>query len=381
MSGREALGRADVGDDVLAAMVAESHGVDAPGTLLDVEVVEVAYGLDAISTAGRHRVRGTARYDDEVRPFSLFVKQVQSWERSETFAQVPEEIRELAATGFPWRIEPLVYRSDLASRLPEGLSMPRAFGVFDLDELSAAVWLEDVPIRDTTWDLARYERAAYLLGRLAGSPTVAPLAGVGEFDWTPATYIEGRLTHQVFPMLRVDELWQHPLIAGAFDPELRGRLLAAADKVWEYGNELMALPTATGHGDACPGNLLVRPDTDDFTLIDFGFWMSFPVGFDLGQLLVGDVQIGARSSEDLAERDEACLLAYLAGLRAEGYQVDEAVLRRAHALQLLLFTGLSAFPWDHVHHPITPELHELAAERAVLTRYVLDLVESTDPVS
>jgi hypothetical protein len=377
MGGREALGAADVDDDALAEMVARSHRSAEVGELLDVEVVEVAYGLDAISTAGRHRVRGDARYAGTVRPFSLFVKQVQAWERSETFTQVPEEIRELAAAGFPWRIEPLVYRSDLAGRLPDGLRMPRSFGVFDLDDLSAAIWLEDVPVRHVTWDLARYERAAFLLGRLAGSAKVAPLAGVGEFDWSVATYIGGRLVHQVFPMLRVDALWEHPLIAGAFDSALRARLLAAAEDVWAYGNELMSLPTATGHGDACPGNLLVRPDDDGFTLIDFGFWMPLPIGFDLGQLLVGDVQIGVRTSADLAERGDACLLAYLAGLRAEDVRLDEAVLRRAHALQLLLFTGLSAFPWEHVHGPVTPELQVLAAERAVITRYALDQVEAT----
>ncbi|MFL6107570.1 MAG: phosphotransferase [Marmoricola sp.] len=378
MSGREALGAADVSDDELVAIVARSHDAAEPGTLLDVEVSEVAYGLDAISTAGRHRVRGHVRYGDVDRPFSLFVKQVQSWERSAIFQQVPEEVRELAAAGFPWRTEPLVYRSDLATRLPDGLRMPRSYGVFDLDELSASLWLEDLPIRDVTWDLARYARAAYLLGRLAGSPQVAPLAGVGGFSWEVSTYVAGRLTHQVFPMLRVDELWAHPLIAGAFDSELRGRLLDVADDVHTYAEELAAFPTVTGHGDACPGNLLVRADDDGgFTLIDFGLWMSLPVGFDLGQLLVGDVQIGHRDSADLAERDDQCLAAYRRGLADEGYQIDEADLRRAHALQLLLFTGLSAFPWEHVHGPVTPELQAIAAERARITRYVLDLVERT----
>ncbi|WP_183407103.1 phosphotransferase [Nocardioides marmorisolisilvae] len=378
MSGREALGAAAVSDDELAAIVARSHGTEVPGTLLDVDVTEVPYGLDAISTAGRHRVRGTARYADGDRPFSLFVKQVQSWERSAIFQQVPEEIRELAATGFPWRIEPLVYRSDLAARLPDGLRMPRSFGVFELDELSASIWLEDVPIRAVTWDLPRYERAAHLLGRMAGSPEVAVRAGVGEFDWNVGAYIGGRLTHQVFPMLRVDELWEHPLIAGSFDAALRGRLLAIAENIWDYGHELMALPTANAHGDACPNNLLVRPDDEtSFTLIDFGFWMELPVGFDLGQLLVGDVQIGARSSDDLAERDEACLVAYHHGLAAEGYAIDLAVLRRAHAVHLLLFTGVSAFPWDLVHGPLTPEVQAIAASRAAITRYVLDLVEAT----
>ena len=377
MTGREALGAADVPDDVLAAMVATSHGLDQPGTLSQVEVVEVDYGLEAVSTAARHRVRGTARYADGSRPFSLFVKQVQSWERSPLFAQVPAELRELAAVGFPWRIEPLVYRSDLATRLPDGLSMPRAWGVFELDELSTSLWLEDVPTLEPDWDLARFGHAAHLLGRMAGSATVAPLAGVGEFDWSVATYVEGRVAHQVVPMLRADPVWEHPLIAGAFDDDLHARLLEAVDRVPAYGEELEAMPTTAAHGDACPNNLLVRPDLDGFTLIDFGFWLELPVGFDLGQLLVGDVQIGRRSSADLAERDAACLAAYHDGLRAEGHQVDLELLRRSHALQLLIFTAISALPWEHLESAPTPELEALAADRAAIARYVLDLVDAT----
>ena len=62
----------------------------------------------------------------------------------------------------PWRTEPLAYRSDLAERLPDGLRMARCLGVFDLDELSAAVWLEKVPAHPAVWDAERFARAAYL---------------------------------------------------------------------------------------------------------------------------------------------------------------------------------------------------------------------------
>lgn len=373
-----ALGAADVGEGVLAAMVAASHDQAVPGTLEDVVVLEVDYDLDAISTKSRHRVVGRARYDDHCRDFRLFVKQVQSWERSPLFAHVPQEVRALAARGYPWSIEPAVYRSDLAARLPDGLRMPRCFGTFDLDEQSASVWLEDVPVQAVEWDLPRFERAAYLLGRLAGSPEVAELAGVGGFEWSVATYAEGRLQHQVVPMLRADELWRHPLVADAFDDRVRDRLLEAADRVWRYTEELAALPRTPGHGDACPNNLLVRPGEDaSFTLIDFGFFMELPLGFDLGQLLVGDVQIGRRDSTDLAARDEACLRAYRAGLEAEGYQVDERALRRAHALQLLLFTGLSALPVEHLDAQPDPRLRALARDRAALAVRALDLVDAT----
>jgi hypothetical protein len=309
-----------------------------------------------------------------IAPYELFVKHVQSWSRSPLFAEVPEEIREMAEASVPWRTEHLLYRSDVAQHLPEGLTMPRALGVFDLDEKSASVWLEVIETEAVEWDLARFTRAAYLLGRLAASPEVLPFAHIGSHEWTVRDYLYGRLANQVLPVLRIDEVWQHPIVAPAFDDGLRTRLLAAADRVEEYVAELMALPLATGHGDACPNNLLVRPDHDGFVLIDFGFWKPLPIGYDLGQLLVGDVQIGRRSSDDLRERDEACLASYVEGLRAEGSDVPSADVARAHALHLLIFTGLSAFPLEFLGEAPTPELIAMSETRAAIARFSLDLV-------
>jgi hypothetical protein len=374
---RTVLGPADVDDDELSRMVAELlHADPATVELQNATATEVDYALPAITTAGRYWVRGTARVAGEERPFSLFVKHVQSWARSPFFADVPEEMREMAEAGVPWRTEALVYRSDLRDRLPAGLTMPRALGVFDLDEKSASVWLEEVEARDLPWDQTRFEQAAELLGRMAGSPAVAPFALVGGSTWTLDTYLYGRLMNQVLPMLRAEPLWQHPLIAGAFDDTLRDRLLTAADQAPAYVAELAAFPTATGHGDACPNNLLLT-DEPGFTLIDFGFWHLLPVGFDLGQLLVGDVQLGRRSSADLAERGEACLSAYHAGLVAEGLEIPLDLLRRAHALHLMIFTGLSTLPFEFLEQGLTPELQHLASERAAIARYSLDLLDAT----
>lgn len=379
MHDRSALGPADVSDEELARMVATLWDTDPSEVeLLSSEVVPVDYDLPTITTAARHRVRGRARRAGVEADYSLFVKHLQCWSRSPEFAQVPPEIRDFAAAGVPWRTEALVYRSDLAERLPDGLRMPRAVGVHDLDERSAAVWLADLAVVDVEWDLDRYQRAAYLLGRLAGSPTVAPYAGVGEFPWSVRTYAEGRLAHQVIPMLNVDAIWAHPLVAGAFDDELRARLLAAAGRVDEVATELAGYPITAAHGDACPNNLLVSDPTDDgFILIDFGFWMPLPVGFDLGQLLVGDVQIGRRNTSDLAKRDEACLDAYVDGLRAEGSGVDIDEVRRAHALHLLLFTGLSTVPFEYLEAEPTPRLRAMIADRAAIAHYSLDLLDAT----
>lgn len=112
-------------------------------------------------------------------------------------------------------------------------------------------------------------------------------------------------------------------------------------------------------------------------MIDFGFFMALPVGFDLGQLLVGEVQLGRGDGSDLAERGEACLASYVDGLAAEGLELDLATVRRAHALHLLVFSGLSAIPFEHLDAEPTDALRAMAATRAAIARHALDLVDQT----
>ena len=231
---RDELGAADVTDPQLAAMVAQLLHEDEV-ELLDVAVATVDYDLPAITTGGRWWVSGHAATGCAKVPFRFFVKQVQSWSRSPYFQYVPEDVREWAAATVPWRTEADVYRSELVDLLPQGLSTPRALGVFDLDELSSSIWLEEVPLREACWDRARYERAAYLLGRFSASRALAALGELRHVDWTLDTYATGRLEVQVVPMLMSDEIWQHPLCA-AFDGELRDRLRSTAGRPRSAGS-------------------------------------------------------------------------------------------------------------------------------------------------
>ncbi len=116
-------------------------------------------------------------------------------------------------------------------------------------------------------------------------------------------------------------------------------------------------------------------------MIDFGFWGSAPVGFDLTQLLgrpaPGEVQVGRRGAQDLADLDEAIVAAYVEGLRAERCIVPDQQVRRAHALCLLVMTGLSTVPFDLFNAPMTPQIQRTAADRAAVARYALDLLDAT----
>jgi len=377
MRDRAILGPADVDDATLTAMVAALLGADPDAvTLVESTAVEFPYDLPAITTAGRYVVSGTAEVAGEHTPYELFVKVVQSWSRSEFFQYVPDEMKEFAEASVPWRTEPLAYGSDLGDRLPDGLTMPRAVGVFDLDEKSASVWLEKVDVMPRPWDDARYQRAAYLLGRLAGSPRVAELADVGQHGFSLQDYADGRLSAQVIPMLHDDGVWRHPLVAVTFGDELRDRLRAAAARVPAYVAEVLSLPHLPGHGDACPNNLLTTGE-DSFTLIDFGFWMPMPVGGDLSQLLIGDVQIGKQRAGDLGARDDAHITAYVSGLRDEGCDIPEPVVRRAHALHMLMMSGLSAVPVELFDQPPSTALEAQVSDRAAIARFCLDRVAAT----
>ncbi len=377
MAGRAAvLGPANVDDAVLAGMVAGQLGVR------DVEVMTscaevVPYDLEALTTGGRFWVRGTARHGGAESSFAFFVKLVQSWARSPLFQLVPEELREDALAMVPWRREPDVYRSDLDNRLPNGLRLPRAYGVFDVDDLSASVWLAVVDTEPVHWDVERYQTAAYLLGRLAARDDIAPIAELGAVPQPARTYASGRVQHLVVPALLDDELWSHPVVAAAFDADLRDRLRAATARLPEMLDELDAMPVGTLHGDACTRNLLVERGCDGFVLIDFGFWGRGPFGFDLTQLLLGEVQTGERSADDLPELEEVCLAAYVEGMRAEGTEIPLRTIARAHALLALLFAGLSGVPFEHLGDPVTDELLRVARERAAAARFLLDLVDAT----
>ncbi|HVL83028.1 MAG TPA: hypothetical protein VM367_01855 [Pseudonocardia sp.] len=304
----------------LAAMVAALLG-QAEVDVLDARLDAHPYPYPALTTRERVVVSGTARgTDGEKHLYAFFVKVVQPWASSPLSHHVPEPLRTTLAPLVPWRTEPDLYRSDLRDRLPAGLTVPRAFGVYDLDDDAGAIWLELVPDRPVSWDLDRHRHAAYLLGRLAASPSVAPLATRVPPGRTARGYADVWLAHNVIPDLRDDDFWRRPLVAHAFDADLRARMLAAVDALPRLLDELDSFPMTTAHGDACTRNLL-GTDGTGFMMIDFGFWGTDPVGFDLGQLLLGQVHAGERSARTLPELEKACVPAYVDGLRDEGTAV------------------------------------------------------------
>lgn len=85
------------------------------------------------------------------------------------------------------------------------------------------------------------------------------------------------------------------------------------------------LPQTYAHGDASPQNLLLpagEPGT--IVVIDWGFGTLLPVGFDLGQLLVGLAHAGQTDPAAIPAIDAEIFPAYLAGLAAEDCKAGPA---------------------------------------------------------
>jgi hypothetical protein len=365
------LGSAEFLDGVLVAVVSDVLG--HPARPKDWTVLPAGYEARSISTGALLRIRGTTHEEE---PWSIFVKILQSPRHWPLIDVIPPELRQGVIDTFPWRDEADVLRSDLPDRLPPGLRTPRLLRVDDLGDDRLAMWLEDITPADTPWDLERFIRAARLLGRWAGrrrgDATSAEMrAGTGNFL---REFLAGPLTTMAFLRLRDDGLWAHPLVAGAADPMLRADLLTLAVRVPAILDRLDALPQTVGHGDACPQNLLVPADAPDtFVAIDISWQHPHPIGFDLGQLLVGLTDTGTLRPQDLPAIHAALIPAYRAGLLDEGYDADPADITYGFDASMVVRSCFMVVPFERLAEPVTAELQETLAQRLSLTRYLADI--------
>lgn len=365
MGDRDALGSIDVDDATLAKML------DADG-LLDSQVSVVDYDLTTMTTGGRWWVEGTARRGETEVTFRLFVKLVQSVTRSPVMAEIPEEFHSSIATVLPWHIEPNAYRSELSSRLPDGIRLPRSYAVSEVDDESCALWLEAVTHDETPWNLDQYREGARMLGRFAASSSVSEMDPDLTHPTGPTqarTYFDNRLRGQFLAAYEDGGVWHHPAVAKYVDDDLRSRIMALIDAAPALIDEIEALPLMNAHGDAAPQNLLVVPD--GFCVIDWGFWTRAAIGFDLSQLVYSEIDLDRSDASTFRDIQQASLSGYREGLAQEGTEIDEIALIRAHTIQLAMAHGISAIPLERLDGD--PELAERSTrERMVVLRHMLD---------
>jgi hypothetical protein len=107
------------------------------------------------------------------------------------------------------------------------------------------------------------------------------------------------------------------------------------------------------------------------SVIDWGFGSLLPVGFDLGQLLVGLAHAGRSDPSALPDIDAAIFPAYLDGLVAEDYRAAPAQVRLGYLGSLAARSALSALPLELLSRPLGEDaeaefLHRLRLTRALI---------------
>jgi hypothetical protein len=240
--------------------------------------------------------------------------------------------------------------------------------------------MENVAASEAPWDDATYTGAAQLLGRLAGRSMREGLP-----DGSPRLFpglrfiFEGRTLAVDLPALRSDETWRHPAMVrvARADPDLRGDLLELGEEAPELMTTLESLPQSLAHGDACPQNLLADPrEPRGLVAIDWGFVGMEPVGYDLGQLLVGRFESGELGDSDLTALSDLILDGYVAGLGDEGWTGERQLVRSGFLGGLLLRSAFSALPLDRLRGPVDDATADLFASRARYARLLLELGRS-----
>jgi hypothetical protein len=357
-------------EDALTGVVATARG--RPVTLAGFTCVPVAYQPGSPATGALLRVSGTTG-DGE--PWSLFLKVLHHPRHWPRIGDVPDEVRQQFLDQFPWRMELVAWAPGFADLLPAGMRVPRLYRLAELGDDRLAVWMEDVRVLDGAWDPPRFARAAHALGGLAARRAASELlAACGlPVGWGLRSYHRSRVEF-VLPLLDRDELWAHPLPAGAVDGRLRDDLRALGARVPELLDRMDGLSQALPHGDASPQNLLVpADDPDTFVAIDVSFQSPQAVGFDLGQLLVGLTHAGELPAAALPAIHRRLVPAFTAGLRAAGGRATAEEVAFGYVASLVVRAGFTSLPFERLGEPPTPALAATFRERAALTRVIADL--------
>jgi hypothetical protein len=189
----------------------------------------------------------------------------------------------------------------------------------------------------------------------------------------------------MLPILQAGQVWRHPVLREALqvagDWQLPADMVALGARLPQVLDMLDDLPQTYAHGDASPQDLLLpagEPGT--IAVIDWGFGTLLPVGFDLGQLLVGLAHAGQTDPAAIPAIDAEIFPAYLAGLAAEDYQVDPAQVRAGYLGSLAARSALCAIPFEALDNAVPGEqTTAMFAGRMKLTRLMLDLAAAALP--
>ena len=334
-----------------------------------IEVSPVRYQLTTPATAALLRITGL---DDQGEQWSLFCKVIQHPRHWLADRDLPADMARTLIANYPWKQELGLWDEPFAATMPSGLRAPRLYRTLELGDDRIALWMEDVSTAQPEWDLARFARAARLLGewnqRASRPSVVSALNRAPHFGLK--TFVGSMLRRRGLQPLADDEVWAHPWLAEAY--ETRAMLSTLASQLDALITRLDGMPLCRPHGDACPQNLLVPTDAPEtFVAIDISQQAPTALGCELAQLVVGLVHAGRRPASDLPAIVQATVPNYIAGLRDNGWDGEELDVVRAFWTALLVRSGFDSLPYACLdktnEHATVPAS---VAERIALTTFI-----------
>ena len=382
---------AELSSETLARMISADRDL----VVDDVRVTPIRYAWGSPATAGLWRVDVAARSaadstaNSTTGPVSAryFVKLLRHLSLWPSLHTLPEPSRSVFAQRRNWRIELDMYESGIGAVLPPGMRTPVLHQVRRHGDEYVALWWEFVDVDSSAWSVEDFARTAYLLGRLAarraeGNPVNDSLPEVCHLTW-PATglrvFTQLRVRAVDVPKLRDPANWRAAPVAETLaevgDVDLPVELSCLADRVPSLLDLLDGLPQTYAHGDASPQNLLIpRDDRTTRVVIDWGLEKPLPVGFDLGQLLIGLAHADELPAEAMPAIARAIVPAYRDGLLAEDCSLDEETVRQGFVGSLICRSALSAIPFPSPGQQ--PVSHQTMLNRLRLSRYLVDLAST-----
>ena len=368
----------------LSALTEAVAGRPVPDPVAHAE--PLAHDPGSIATAGVWRVTVTSGRTAAIAA-TFFVKLVRDTRLWPLLSRLPggDAARAEFVTYYPWHYELDMHQAGIGALLPEGLRTPALHYVTRPDDSHMGLWSEYIEQRPGDWTLADYRLAARLLGQLAarrrdGAAVNDALPAIARQPGSALRFYTGlRVLSGILPALQAGRVWDHPVLREALrqagDPDLPADMLALGERLPRLLDLLDKLPQTYAHGDASPQNLLLpagEPGT--IVAIDWGFGTLVPVGFDLGQLLVGLAHATGSDLSLLPAIDAEIFPAYLDGLAREGYHVDPAQVRAGYLGSLAARSALCAIPVEQLADgPGSAEVTALFTRRLRLTRLMLDL--------
>jgi hypothetical protein len=354
----------DIALDTLAPLV--TRALQREGLQLEEWQCRLIYSAIADTTGGVYRFEGTARDRDVAVPWSLILKVVdQSGERAVT----DDAVREV-----------LAYESGLLSDLPGGLAAPRLFGITQVSEDTAWLWLEDVsPTIDPVWTPEGYGLAARHIGRFNGAYLLD--RELPAYPWLDRAGFRSGIDWSAPYFSRLPAVRNHPLVQRNWPDDLSERILHLWSERDLFLSALQRLPQTLCHNDLIRRNLFSRRTADghvETVAIDWAQIGIDAIGRDAAQLAPASVHAFLLEPAQLPEVYEIVFDGYLAGLREAGWSGDPGMARLGYTISSALcyaLMPLGVVVLDDqqraryemtVGHPIEQILDRFAAEQRFL---------------